>query len=93
MNVDWSAAALADLDRFAAFLHEHFPELAGIVAEAIIDRVALLAENPRLGRPIAGNDAYREVVLRVLKVPYVFQYRIDGERLVILRVRHGREAR
>jgi hypothetical protein len=32
-------------------------------------------------------------VLQVLNAPYVFQYRFDGERLVMLRVFHGREAR
>jgi hypothetical protein len=29
----------------------------------------------------------------VLGAPYVFQYRFDGLRLVMLRVFHGREAR
>jgi toxin ParE1/3/4 len=38
MNLEWSDAALADLDRFASFLREQHPSLAGIVAEEIIKR-------------------------------------------------------
>jgi hypothetical protein len=47
----------------------------------------------RLGRPIAGRDDYRRLVLQVLNAPYVFQYRYDGARLVMLRIFHGRERR
>jgi plasmid stabilization system protein ParE len=53
----------------------------------------LLANNPTVGHPIAGHENYRQVVLRVLNAAYVLQYRIDGNRLVILRVFHGRESR
>ena len=31
--------------------------------------------------------------MRVLNANYVFQYRVEGERVVILRVFHGREKR
>lgn len=93
MNVEWSADALADLDRFAAFLHEHHTDLAQIVAQEIVEKTQVLSEHPRLGRPLAGREEYRQLVLQVLNATYVFQYRFDGERLVILRVFHGREAR
>jgi plasmid stabilization system protein ParE len=93
MRLEWSDEALADLDRFAEFLHRDHPALAAIVATEIIDKVQVLSGHPQLGRPIAGRKEYRQMVLQVLGAAYVFQYRFDGRRLVMLRVYHGRETR
>ena len=93
MNLEWSADALADLNRFAAFLSETHPQLAAIVAREIIAKTELLSEHPMLGRPLAGRVEYRELVLEVAGALYVFQYRYDGVRLVMLRISHGRERR
>jgi hypothetical protein len=45
------------------------------------------------GRPISTREEYRQIVMQVLGGTYVFQYRYDGNRIVMLRVFHGREAR
>lgn len=93
MKLEWSAAALADLDRFAEFLHDQNPGLASRIASEILERVRVIAEHPQLGRPIAGRDDYRELVLRVHNAAYVFRYAYDGNRVVMLRVFHSREQR
>jgi hypothetical protein len=49
VKVEWSADALADLDRFAAFLHERHPDVASIVAREIIAK-ALGPACSRYGR-------------------------------------------
>jgi toxin ParE1/3/4 len=93
MRVDWSVSALADLDRFAEFLHERDPSLARRIATEIRERVQILAEQPLLGRQLGDREDYRQVILEVAHALYIFQYRVEGERLVMLRVFHGRELR
>ena len=93
MKIEWSAAALADLDRFADFLQDRHPRLSAIVAREIIAKARILTDSPRLGRALAGRDEYRQVVLRVLNAAYVFRYRVLEDRIIILRVFHGRERR
>jgi len=39
------------------------------------------------------REEYRQLVLEVLGATHVFQYRYDGNRLVMLRVFHDRESR
>ena len=93
MKIEWSTAALADLDRFAEFLQDRHPALSPIVAREIIAKAQILVEQPRLGRAITGHGEYRQAVLRVLNAAYVFQYRLDEDRIMMLRVFHGRERR
>lgn len=93
MKVEWSDEAIADLDRFVEFLNREHPSLATVVAKEIVEKVQVLSAHPQLGRPVAGRDEYRQIVLQVLGAAYVFQYRFDGKRLVMLRVFHARERR
>ena len=93
MKLEWSDEALADLDRFVEFLNREHPSLASIVAGEIVSKVQVLVDHPRLGRPIAGREEYRQIVLQVLGAAYAFQYRFGGHRLVMLRVFHARESR
>jgi plasmid stabilization system protein ParE len=93
MKLEWSEEALGDLNRFALFLRTEHPYLAARVASEIKSRASLLELQPNLGRPLSSRTEYRQLVLRVLNAAYVFQYRYDGERLVMLRVLHPRESR
>jgi plasmid stabilization system protein ParE len=93
MRLEWSAEAMADLDRFAEFLRERYPQLSKIVAHEIVAQAQILAEFPQSGRVLAGRPEYRQLTLVVLNAAYIFQYRYDGRRLVMLRVKHGSEDR
>jgi plasmid stabilization system protein ParE len=93
MKLEWSVAALGDLDRFAAFLHDRHPRLAKIIAAEIRHKAGILSEHPLIGRAIEDRPQYRELALKVANAQYVFRYGFDGERLVMLRVFHSRERR
>jgi plasmid stabilization system protein ParE len=93
IDIEWSLDALSDLDRFATFLHDHFPDLAVRVAEELIVRADVLRRHPRLGRPLGSREEYRELVLQVLGGTYALQYHYDGGAILVLRVFHGRELR
>jgi plasmid stabilization system protein ParE len=49
MMLEWSAAALADLDRFAEFLQDRHPLMAQIIAAEILNRTRIISEHPQLG--------------------------------------------
>jgi plasmid stabilization system protein ParE len=72
MKIEWSAAALTDLDRFAEFLQDRYPPLSSIVAREIIAKARVLSDHPLLGRAIAGREEYRQVVLRSSTRPMSF---------------------
>jgi plasmid stabilization system protein ParE len=61
IELQWSDDALADLNRFGAVLHEQSPELAATVADAIVARTQILTRHPKLGRPLAGREEYRQL--------------------------------
>ncbi|HTV29072.1 MAG TPA: type II toxin-antitoxin system RelE/ParE family toxin [Xanthobacteraceae bacterium] len=86
LKLEWSATALADLDRFAAFLHDRHPRLAKVIGAEIKRKAEILSEYPLVGRVIEGRPEYRQLVLEVAGAKYIFQYAFDGERLVMLRV-------
>jgi plasmid stabilization system protein ParE len=93
MNVEWSKAALADLERFAEFLEKHFPTLSPMVGPELLEAAERLGANPQLGRVHPKRPRFRQAVLRILKADYVFEYQIRQNRVIIVRVFHGRENR
>lgn len=93
MTFVWSVAALADLDRFAVFLHDRHPALARRIAVEIVTKARIIEAHPLLGRPIDGRPEYREILLQAANATYALQYGYDGARLVVLRIFHGREKR
>jgi plasmid stabilization system protein ParE len=60
MKVEWSRDALADLDRFAAFLHDKHPALAPRVAQEIKAKAQIFwpsIRNPDVRSRVVRNIA------------------------------------
>ena len=69
----YSENALDNIERAFAFLAEHSPDAAIVVATAIGEAVATLSNHPLIGRGIAGD--LRELVISYGKTGYIALYR------------------
>jgi plasmid stabilization system protein ParE len=64
MKLEWSDAALADIDRFVEFLNREHPSLAGVVAGEILGKVRVLSEHPMLGGRSPGGKSTDKLYCR-----------------------------
>ena len=88
----WSEPALADVARLHAFLAPKSREAAQRAVKAIRGGVRELSRHPEIGRPVEDMlPEFREWVVEFGQGAYVALYHFDGEQVVILAVRHGRE--
>jgi plasmid stabilization system protein ParE len=89
----WSAPALSDITRLHAFLAPKNPDAARRAVTAIRQGVKDLRAHPEIGRPVEEMlPAYREWIIEFGHGAYIVLYYFDGRQIVILAVRHGREA-
>ena len=91
-SVSYASQALADLERLCDFLAETDPLAASQTIDLILDAVAILERHPLMGR-LAEADL-RELVISRGKSGYIALYRYDAgrDRVLVLAVRHQREA-
>jgi len=89
----WSPPALLDVARLHAFLAPKSRNAAQRAVKAIRQGVKALGKHPEIGRPVEEMPLeFREWVMEFGSGAYVALYRYDGKQVVILAIRHGREA-
>jgi plasmid stabilization system protein ParE len=89
----WSPQALLDVQRLYRFLSSKNIDAAKRAAKAIRQSVKVLGQQPGIGRPIEDMpEEFREWVIDFGDSGYVARYRLDADEVVILAVRHQREA-
>lgn len=86
MRVSWHRQARQDLRHIRAQIAAEYPQAAQRIAQRILQAVALLAEQPGMGR-IGRVPETREFV--ITGTPYITAYRVVDDTLIILRVLHG----
>ncbi|MBY4611651.1 type II toxin-antitoxin system RelE/ParE family toxin [Rhizobium sp. 9T] len=92
-QVIFSPAAIRDLERLREFLRPKNPSVARRAGETILNGVSLLGAHPHMGRLIEDlPEQYREWLIDFGDSGYVARYRVDGDILTILAVRHQKEA-
>jgi len=92
-RLKWSQPALLDVARLHDFLAPKSPDAAKRAVAAIRQGVKLLGSHPEMGRPVEELPTeFREWIIEFGSGAYVALYHYDGKEVVILAVRHGREA-
>jgi len=92
-RLKWSQNALRDITRLYDFLSPKNRDAAKRAIQAIREGVKILGRNPELGRPIEEmTTEFREWIIEFGQGAYVVLYRFDGKEIVLLAIRHGREA-
>ena len=89
----WSQPALLDVARLHDFLAPKSSDAAKRAVKAIRQGIKALGKHPQIGRPVEDMaPEFREWIIEFGRGAYVALYRYDGKQVVILAVRHGREA-
>lgn len=92
-RVIFSPAAIRDLERLRAFLRSKNPAAARRAGESIVSGVRALGAHPQMGRLVEDlPEPYREWLIDFGDSRYVARYRLEGGVVVILAIRHQKEA-
>ncbi|MDP1731906.1 MAG: type II toxin-antitoxin system RelE/ParE family toxin [Devosia sp.] len=92
-HLSWSDNAITDLRRLSKFLHIKNPDAAKRAIRAIQEGVKILRQYPMSGRPMPDMaPEYRELLIGFASGGYHVFYRSLSDVVVILAIRHFREA-
>jgi plasmid stabilization system protein ParE len=92
-RLKWTPQSLRDVARLYGFLAPKNREAAKRAVKAIRQGLKLLGKHPELGRPVEELPTeFREWVIEFGSGAYVALYRYNGKEVIILAIRHGREA-
>jgi plasmid stabilization system protein ParE len=91
-QIVYSRNGLANLERLYCFLAEKNPNAALRAIGTIRDKITVLSRHPRMGRVDSERPEYRELLIPFGNSGYAARYRLDGGIVVILAIRHAREA-
>ena len=93
LKLVWSPYALLGVQRAYRFLAEKDREAAQAAAETIRKNAAILKKFPSAGRPAEDLDSeHRELLIPFGVSGYVLVYEIHAEIILVLAVRHQKEA-
>lgn len=88
----FAPAALNDLERLAAFLLDQSQRQAAETRPLLVDGLQVLKRHPLIGRP--AEHGLRELLISRGRSGYValYRYLVESDTVLILALRHQREA-
>ncbi|QEA40286.1 type II toxin-antitoxin system RelE/ParE family toxin [Pistricoccus aurantiacus] len=92
-HLKWSTRSLNDMQRLHRFLAYKDQDAASRAIKSIRYGVRVLAHQPQAGRPIDDMEPeYREWLIDFGNSGYIVRYRIDNDTIILLAIRHQKEA-
>ncbi|HYJ30825.1 MAG TPA: type II toxin-antitoxin system RelE/ParE family toxin [Allosphingosinicella sp.] len=83
-KIVWTDEAVEHLEAIVTYVSVYDATAAERLAQRLIDLADSLADFPHRGRDAGGERREMTVVW-----PYILRYRVDGDSVYILRIRHG----
>lgn len=83
-RIVWTDEAVGNLEAIATYISAFNPAAAARLAGRLIELADSLAEFSERGRDVGEGRREMTVVW-----PYVLRYRVEGDTVFILRIRHG----
>lgn len=87
-RIVWTRRALVRLELIRAYVAQFDPDAAQRLAGRLVEAVYSLEDFPHRGRP--ASRGRRELVVIP---PYVVRYKVEGDRVLIGDIKHGRQLR
>ena len=84
--------ARIDLHRLPEFLDAKSIQAGARAREVLAEAIASLRDLPNRGRP-GPRSGTRELVVAFGRDAYIFRYRVRDDEVVVIGIRHSREAR
>jgi plasmid stabilization system protein ParE len=80
------------MTRLHDFLSPKSEDAARRAIKTIREGIKILASHPEIGRPVEElSGEFREWIIEFGQGVYITLYHYDGDEIVILAIRHGRE--
>lgn len=88
-RVIWSDDAVEDLQQISDYIARDSGHYARVVVRRILERTRSLSRYPNIGRvvPEVGDEAFREILVHSYRVIY----RVEGGRVTIEAIAHGKQ--
>lgn len=83
-QIIWTEPALQELDEIADYISLYNPDAARKLVRSVFDRITLLREHPKSGKPV--DELPGSVYRKLLVSPCQIYYREENNRILIIHI-------
>ena len=92
MKIEWLPGAISDLQRLREFIFPHNRAAANRAVTVIKGSIKTLSRCEYVGKPAEDLPGCYDMAIPFGVSGYVLRYRVEGDAVFIVAVKHGKEA-